>query len=175
MAGVVRDWRIEFMEAHPRLFGIASQGYAECGEGWRDVLERASVRIEAALGPGDSFKTLQIKEKYGSLRWYYTGRLSEAARAPIEEAIELAEARSACTCEVCGEPGRLNDRGGWLATASPAHALGEPVPVRPGCENVHVVRQVVEGHVRIVSCRQYNRDADAFLDVDPQSLGIKEE
>jgi hypothetical protein len=37
MAGVVRDWRIEFMEAHPRLFGVASQGYPQFGEGWRDL------------------------------------------------------------------------------------------------------------------------------------------
>ena len=32
---------------------------------------------------------------------------TNAMDAAVEEAIELAEARSACTCEQCGEPGRL--------------------------------------------------------------------
>jgi hypothetical protein len=175
MAGVVRNWRIEFMEAHPRLFGGSSQGYAECGEGWRDLLERACVRIEAALGPDDTFETRQIKEKYATLRWYYSGRLSEAARGPVEEAIDLAEARSGCICETCGAPGRIYDRGGWLATACPAHAQGEPAPVKAGWENLRVLRRLVDGESRIVSCRRYDLTTDSFVDVDPRSLGIEEE
>jgi hypothetical protein len=68
MAGVVRDWRIEFMEGHPRLFRSvsgkphASEAYPNCDQGWQDLLERACVRIEAALGDDDSFEALQIKE-----------------------------------------------------------------------------------------------------------------
>lgn len=100
--------------------------------------------------------------------------MSETAKAQVEEAIDLAEARSACTCEICGREGRLYDRGGWLATACPEHARGEPVPVKVGCENLHVVRRLVDGGVRIVSCRRYDRNADAFVDVDPHSLGIEE-
>lgn len=175
MASVVRNWRMEFMAIHPRLFGVGSQGYPECGEGWRDLLERACVRIEAALGPDDTFETRQIKEKYGTLRWYYTGRLSEAGRGPIEEAINLAEARSGCICETCGAPGRIYDRSGWLATACPTHARGEPAPVKAGWENLRVLRRLVDGEFRIVSCRRYDRDADRFTDVDPVSVGIEEE
>jgi hypothetical protein len=169
MAGVVRDWRIEFMEAHPRLFGVASQGYAECGDGWRDLLERCCVRIEAALAEGDRFIAEDIKSKYGTLRFYFGGHLR------VEEAIELAEARSACTCETCGEPGRLYDRGGWLATACREHARGEPVPVEAGRENLRIVGRLVEGRLRIASCRRYDRDADTFVDVDPATVGTEEE
>jgi hypothetical protein len=175
MADRERDRRIELMAAHPRLFGVASQGYPECGEGWQDLLDRCCVRIEAALGRGDTFETLQIKEKYGALRFYYGGRLSDAAKARVEEAIELAEARSACTCETCGAPGRLHDRGGWLATACPEHAQGEPVPVRPGRENLRIVGRLVGDRIRIASCRRYDRATDSFTDVDPGSLGIEEE
>jgi hypothetical protein len=163
------------MEAHPRLFGVASQGYAECGDGWRDLLERCCVRIEAALAEGDRFIAEDIKSKYGTLRFYFGGHLSDAAKDRVEEAIELAEARSACTCETCGEPGRLYDRGGWLATACREHARGEPVPVEAGRENLRIVGRLVEGRLRIASCRRYDRDADTFVDVDPATVGTEEE
>ena len=123
---------------------------------------------------GGTFSALQIKEKYGTLRWYWTGRLSNEAEARAEEAIDLAEARSACTCETCGKSGRLFNRGGWFMTACAEHAKGEPVPVKPGFENLHIVRKIVEGRVRIFSCRRYDRAADTFVDVPPGSLGIEE-
>ncbi len=171
----VGDWRIELTAAHPRLFGVASHGYAECGDGWHDVLKRCCVRIEAALAEGDRFTTENIKSKYGSLRFYWVGHLSDATKTRVEEAIELAEARSSCTCETCGAAGRRYDRGGWLATACPEHAQGEPVPVVPGRENLRVVGRLVEDRLRIVSCRRYDRETDSFTDVDPASVGIEEE
>jgi hypothetical protein len=169
------DWRIEFMEAHPRLFSPGSRGYAECGDGWHDLLERCCVRIEAALADGDLFTAEQIKSKYGTLRFYWGGSLSDAAKARVEEAIDLAEARSACTCEICGAAGRLYERGDWLATACPEHARGEPVPVKAGHENLRIVGRLVEGRLRIASCRRYDREVDAFVDVDPATVGIEED
>jgi hypothetical protein len=181
MVGVVRNWRAELVEAYPDLFHPAADhpGAAEaspdCGEGWRDLLERACVRIRAAVqADGGSFKATQIKEKYGTLRFYWSGVLSQEADSKVEEVVDLAEARSACTCELCGAEGRLYGPG-WLTTRCEAHARGEPAPVRPGHENLHVVRGVVEGRLRIVSCRRYDRDADTFVDVDPRTLGIEEE
>jgi hypothetical protein len=46
-------------------------------------------------------------------RGYWDGTLYPGADAQIEEAIDLVEARSACTCEVCGEE-RRPYAGGWL-------------------------------------------------------------
>ncbi len=86
----------------------------------------------------------------------------------------LAEARSGCTCEICGRAGLLYAQGDWLATVCPDYARGKPVPVQPGFENVHFVRTFEAGRYPIASCRRYDRDADTFVDVDPQSLGIKE-
>src|SRR6202022_5056215 len=98
---------------------------------------------------------LQIKEKFGALRFYWSGNMPNAARAKVEEAIALAVARSACTCEICGAEGRLYNRGGWLATACPQHARGEAVSIKPGFENLRIVRRTVEGGARIIPARHY--------------------
>jgi hypothetical protein len=182
MTGTAPDWRIELLQAHPRLFHgsidrpYAAEGYPNCEEGWRDLLERACARIEAALGEGSTFRVFQIKEKFGALRFYWDGEMSGAVKAKVEEAIALATARSSCTCEICGVEGRLYSRGGWLATACRQHARGEAVSIKPGFENLHLVRTVgpEPGRFPIISCRRYIRATDSFVDVPPDSLGIQE-
>lgn len=52
----------------------------------------------------------QVKEKYGTLRFYMTSELPG-----MHEHIMEAERKSAETCEVCGAPGKVID-GGWIAT-----------------------------------------------------------
>ncbi|TCU60490.1 hypothetical protein EDE08_1213 [Bradyrhizobium sp. R2.2-H] len=180
MPGVVRDWRVELVETYPDLFHPvgdppSAQGWPEVGDGWRDLLDRACVRIRAAIqADGGTFHATQIKEKYGTLRFYWEGALSPEADAKVEEAIDLAEARSACTCEVCGEPGRLHGSG-WLVTRCAACAAGRPlVESRPGFENIFVVERIV-GDRRDVRCRRYDRTTDSFIDIDPASVGIEEE
>lgn len=180
MSGVVGNWRVELIEAHsglfqpPANFPGAAQGSPECSEGWRDLLDRMCVRIRTAVqADGGAFKFSQIKEKYGTLRVYWDGTLSPDADAQVEEAIALAEARSAVTCEVCGEEGLLRS-GAWLTTRCEAHSEGRPaVEHRSGLENIHVVRHSVDGR-RFVTCRRYDRQNDVFVDVDPASLGIME-
>lgn len=39
-----------------------------------------------------------------------------------EEIIDLAQARSAHACTLCGGRGRPMERGGWIAALCPAHA-----------------------------------------------------
>jgi len=180
MSGVVRNWRVELIEAYPDLFQPpadfpgAAAGSPECDAGWHDLLDRMCVRIRTAVqADGGAFKFSQIKEKFATLRVYWDGTLSPKAGAHVEEAIELAEARSGCTCEVCGEEGRLRG-GGWMTTRCEAHAEGRPaVEPRAGFENMHIVRHYVGGK-RHVTCRRYDRDTDSFVDVDPASIGIEE-
>jgi hypothetical protein len=181
MTRVARDWRVELVETYPDLFHPvagdppAAQGWPEVGDGWRDLLERACARIRAVVqAGGGTFHVTQIKEKYGTLRLYHQSALSREADARVEEAIDLAEARSACTCEVCGAPGRLHGSG-WLVTRCAVCAAGRPlVESRPGFENIFVVERII-GKRREVTCRRYDREIDSFVDVDPRSLGIEEE
>ena len=177
-------WQADLVARHPDLFNeesggqISTPGFPSVGDGWRDLVETAIGRIATAVAaaPAGSLQIGQIKEKFGTLRLYLDTHkaLPEATSAAIDEAISLAEARSACTCEQCGQPGRLYDKGGYVFTACDQHAQGKAVEVRPGRENVHIVRTLQDGKLSIVSCRRYVRETDSFVDVPPAELGIKE-
>jgi hypothetical protein len=56
----------------------------------------------------------QIKEKFGGLRFYYSGGDAEVAGM-----VRFAEYLCNKTCEVSGEKGELCMRGGWYKTLSP--------------------------------------------------------
>jgi hypothetical protein len=58
----------------------------------------------------------QVKEKYGTLRFY-----SHGGDDIIDGMIRMAEAMSAVTCEVCGNPGKTVG-GGWVRTLCKTHA-----------------------------------------------------
>ncbi|WP_298257236.1 hypothetical protein [Bradyrhizobium sp.] len=179
MAGVVRDWRAELVESYPDLFRSGDpprvQGWPAVGDGWRDLMQRACVRIRAAVqADGGTFKFTQIKEKFGSARLYWDGKLPPEGAAQVEDAIDLAEARSACTCEVCGHEGRLYGPG-WLLTRCDAHNEGrQREPIRPGMENIFFETRIVGGQ-REVRCRRYVRETDSFVDVDLSTLEIEED
>ena len=175
------SWRRAVIDAHPDLFRMKSRGetftpgYPTVGDGWRNLIEKAVARIAAAC-IGRSVKLTQIKEKYGGVRIYWSGMdIDAATEAAVEEAIALAEARSECTCEMCGEEGRLYCSGSWLVTACREHARGVPIPVRPGRENVRIVTTFEGERETIVSCRRYLRETDSFVDIDPATLGIADE
>lgn len=62
---------------------------------------------------------VQVKEKFGTLRFY----VSRATDKQYNY-ITFAEAMSAVTCETCGKPGKLFQRG-WHYTACNEHAKEE--------------------------------------------------
>jgi hypothetical protein len=170
------------MARYPNLFLVkldgrtTTLGYPEVGDGWRELVEIAASRIAAAMAaaPNGSLQVVQIKEKFGTLRLYrHSNGLSDAVENAVRDAIALAEARSACTCEVCGAEGRLYSSDGWLATACAEHANGTIVVLEPGWGNLHVVRGDVGEKTGVFTYRRYVRETDSFVDVDPKSLGIE--
>jgi hypothetical protein len=88
----------------------------ECGPGWYDILDRLSAKLEKEIekflqdNPQAEYapRAVQVKEKYGSLRFYMHGS-TEA----MENFITEAEEESERTCENCGKEGKAND-GGWI-------------------------------------------------------------
>jgi hypothetical protein len=112
---------------------------------------RLMSAIDAMLGDdlAAGFQVIQIKEKFGGLRFYFelkgrkdftvdvigVGRLQipdldedeegQATRPPelerISALVQAAEEEASRTCEVCGAPGALAP-GGWIATLCQRHA-----------------------------------------------------
>lgn len=65
--------------------------------------------------PCEQVVAAQIKEKFGTLRFYVSGG-DEATLGMIQ----MAEAMSARTCEQCGAPGHTGGRG-WIRTLCDRH------------------------------------------------------
>jgi hypothetical protein len=73
-----------------------------------------------AWHPYTGFAVTQVKEKFGTLR-YYTG----ASNDRIDRYINMATMLSAHTCEVCGTDGKLICDGGWYRTVCGNHGMTE--------------------------------------------------
>jgi len=94
----------------------------ECSNGWYQLIHDLSEKLEAEIlkqpeEDREHFCASQIKEKFGTLRFYM-----HAATDVMYDLIDKAEAESARTCEVCGKPGEENMQGNWVSTSCEAHA-----------------------------------------------------
>jgi hypothetical protein len=86
----------------------------ECGDGWFDLIDRlcraCENEIEMLMAQGMPKerwpRIAQIKEKFGGLRFYVRGPLSDDLRAQI---LQVENIESLRICERCGAPGRLRE------------------------------------------------------------------
>jgi hypothetical protein len=84
------------------------------GSGWHDIIRDLSEELEPlieAQDPDARASAGQVKEKFGTLRFYLDGDETDEMR----KAVKRAEKRSAVTCEQCGEPGKSRSSG-WIKT-----------------------------------------------------------
>lgn len=97
------------------LFGF------ECEDGWYDLLEPVIKFIDEfnKANPKTKIAIAQIKEKFGTLRFYTHHGTDE-----LYKLIHDAETRSSETCETCGQPGKLQTAR-WIYTACEAHVRTE--------------------------------------------------
>lgn len=93
--------------------------YFECEDGWYSIIYDLSEAIEEYnnLNPNEIVHAVQVKEKFGSLRFY----VDEAPRE-IYNIIDDTEAKSHKICELCGEPGEIKNIRGWLRCCCPEHS-----------------------------------------------------
>lgn len=108
-----------FLLPRNRWTGKASDDYDysyteldEMPDGWRKAFgEQMCQEIKEALIKHnylDKYRIMQIKEKYGSLRWYDNGAPKEVSRI-----ISKYEDLSMCYCYRCGKPTKYMTEG-WI-------------------------------------------------------------
>jgi len=87
----------------------------DTGPGWNKLIRDLSLKLEALIlqFPEEErryYRASQVKEKYGTLRFYMIGATDE-----MFDLIDQAEEDSCKICEECGEPGEERP-GGWIKT-----------------------------------------------------------
>jgi hypothetical protein len=90
----------------------------EHSDGWYDIIHTLSSELETLNNNGATITAEQVKEKYGTLRFYISYN-DETTKEQVNQAnifIGEAEFRSAKTCEGCGKPGKIQGTG-WIYTA----------------------------------------------------------
>lgn len=163
-------WQAQLIQDYPTLFvrsfrGIAfAPGYPRCAPGWQPVVTRLVERVATAANDGSVYFTHMACDN-GVLRthWRSKSEIPQRLVLKIEEAIGLAEARSASACIDCGAEGRLFVTEFVLAPLCKLHQRGTPVPIVAG-RDVFLRRGVVRERTVLVQSR-YDWEADAFLDL----------
>jgi hypothetical protein len=116
---IVERWP-DWFDVHGSIQSTLMPFGFEHSDGWFDIIWRLCEHLEPLVAQferesGLEFKVLQVKEKFGGLRFY-----SNFSDEAISHVIRDAEAESLKTCEVCGKPGKPN-RGGWIKTCCAEH------------------------------------------------------
>ena len=95
----------------------------ECGDGWFNIIDQLMHNIQGHIDwKNRDFEIVpqvtldQVKEKFGALRFYYSG-----GDDIIAGMVRLAESMSVVTCEVCGSPGKFRGKS-WFYTSCEEHA-----------------------------------------------------
>lgn len=132
------ELQAELLRRNPKFFRKPGEGRLqderapfdergiECGDGWFALIERLSTacedEIDALISQGVTEvhwpRVAQIKEKFGGLRFYVNGSVTDELRALV---LTVEEEESRHTCECCGAPGKLRE-GRWRHTYCDQHA-----------------------------------------------------
>lgn len=101
---------------HPVTF---EQVAACVGPGWKALLRETCDRL-FYLGWSGGLE--QVKEKFGTLRFYFRNDCrDELAQLIAFDVVAQAEEQSGQVCEQCGEYGKLRGQG-WVYTSCAKHA-----------------------------------------------------
>ena len=111
-------------ETYPNMFSQPYGGVA-VSQGWWPIIESLCANIQSHTDWWNKNRETrpvveqvvveQIKEKFGGLRFYYSGGDDTVAGM-----VRMAESWASVTCEDCGVPG-VSRNGGWIKTLCERH------------------------------------------------------
>lgn len=143
-------------EAYPKIF-VNRHGdkttTAMCwgfshSDGWYNIIDTMCNTIQSRIDGRNKYNkwavennrltqeeipqvvAVQVKEKFGTLRFYYDG-----GDPYIAGIVDMAESMSACTCEECGSPGKIRGDS-WVRTLCDKHYVD---PYKPDHVEHHPV------------------------------------
>jgi len=118
-----------FAKRHASMMETAMCWGFEHGDGWYQIIDSLCGNIQHHIDWNNKnfekgytqYKQVpqvvasQVKEKFGTLRFYYDG-----GDDYISGLVSMAESWSAVACEECGAPGTQNSQG-WIKTLCETH------------------------------------------------------
>ena len=111
-----------FANRHASMMETAMCWGFDHGDGWYNIIDQLCNNIQSHIDwqekIGKSVPQVvatQVKEKFGTLRFYYDG-----GDDYISGLVSMAESWSAVACEECGAPGTQNSQG-WIKTLCETH------------------------------------------------------
>ena len=120
----------QLCEKYPLIFADRNKSMMEScmfwgfehGDGWYQIIDGLCANIQHHIDwknkQGEKVPQVvaqQVKEKFGTLRFYYNG-----GDDVIDGMVRMAESWSAVACEECGAPGTQNSQG-WIKTLCETH------------------------------------------------------
>lgn len=129
----------QLCEKYPKIFADRNKPMTktamcwgfEHSDGWYQILDSLCGNIQSYIDwknrsaeagykdfkPVPQVVAVQVKEKFGGLRFYYEG-----GDEHISGMVRMAESWASVTCETCGAPGTMRT-GGWIKTLCDAHEV----------------------------------------------------
>ena len=98
-----------------------------CDDGWHNIIDKLCSCISMLVElTGMSVEVVQVKEKFGGLRFYVgIGNVPEkflSIAYMVNDITEIVESFSYITCEICGQFGGLSRSStGWYKTLCEEH------------------------------------------------------
>jgi hypothetical protein len=96
--------------------------YVSIGSGWEKIVVDCNEEL-SKIDP--NYKILQVKEKFGDLRFYFepSDKSNEDLRKKMNDVVAKHELLASATCEETGLPGiKMRSAGGWIKTLNPEYA-----------------------------------------------------
>ena len=111
----------KLFEKYPKIFVQKDLSMIEtcmcwgicCGDGWYWLIDQlcSALQYHTDENGFPQVEALQVKEKFGGLRFYASGIADE-----LRGYISFAERLSDSICELCGSTEHVIQTGGWIMT-----------------------------------------------------------
>lgn len=110
---LIKDFPKHFGQRHMDM-SVTCMCWGFPGDGWEPLIRKVAAAAEkyndTLDNPEEYIQATQVKEKYGTLRYYVSHANDE-----IYKLIDEAEEASEITCENCGAPCKTQGTG-WVVT-----------------------------------------------------------